>query len=384
MRYYLFLTLVFASFVAFSYSGLFPVFTEILGGTELNGNGCVCHSLERDYDVTVWVEGPDTLIAGQTGLYKMYMAGGPAEAGGYNVAGRFGTMSLTDTLSKWDYRSPNELVQAFPLVFPTTNDTIFWEFAYTASDSSETDTIYSVGLSLIFDGIPDSLDRWNYGPKLAITVIEDVVPVELISFSGFVHNDYVKLNWATASENNNMGFELEKSKVKSQNSKEIDWEKIGFIEGRGTTTEISYYFFEDKLTHNLNHNLRYRLKQSDHDGSFSYSNEIEIEIDNEMNFVLEQNYPNPFNPSTKIRFVIPKEVRNQKDFPSQTPRNDNTLVTLKVFDVLGREVTTLVNDYRDAGFYELGFNARGLSSGIYYYKLQAGDYSITRKMLLLK
>ncbi|HSL89000.1 MAG TPA: hypothetical protein VK870_06850, partial [Ignavibacteriaceae bacterium] len=71
MRYYLFLTLVFASFVAFSYSGLFPVFTEILGGTELNGNGCVCHSLERDYDVTVWVEGPDTLIAGQTRLYKM-------------------------------------------------------------------------------------------------------------------------------------------------------------------------------------------------------------------------------------------------------------------------------------------------------------------------
>ncbi len=376
MRYNFLLLLIFISFIALAYSGLYNHPTEILGGTELNGSGCVCHSLDRDYDVIVWVEGPDTLMAGQTGLYKMFMAGGPAEAGGYNVAGRFGTMSLTDTLSKWDYRTPNELIQAFPLVFPTTNDTIFWEFAYTASDSSETDTIYSVGLSLVFDGIPDELDRWNYGPKFPIVVTENIVPVELVSFNGSVNENTVHLSWITVSESNNYGFEVErsqKSKVKSQR----DWERIGFVSGKGSTTEISNYSLEDDLTltHNLNlpagsqgHTLHYRLKQIDLDGSFTYSNEIEIEFENEMNFALEQNYPNPFNPATIISYQL----------------SVNGFVSLKVYDVLGNEVRTLVNEYKPAGSYEAVFNASGLSSGIYYYQLKSGKFNQVKKMLLIK
>ncbi len=145
--------------------------TTLIGCTELNGNGCVCHTTEIDTSVYVWVEGPDTLMAGQTGNYKMFMAGGPAEAGGYNVAGRFGEMVLVDTYSVKHPLAPNELTQAFSLPFPTPQDTIYWAFAYTASDTSAAwDTIYSCGLSLVWDSIPDPFDRWNFGPKFPIKI----------------------------------------------------------------------------------------------------------------------------------------------------------------------------------------------------------------------
>jgi len=101
-------------------------------------------------------------------------------------------------------------------------------------------------------------------------------------------------------------------------------------------------------------------------------------------FRLEQNYPNPFNPVTKIRFVIPNEVRNLKDFSSQVSRNDNALVTLKVYDVLGKEVATLVNEEKPAGSYEVDFNASNLSSGVYFYQLKSGSFAQTNKMILLR
>ena len=109
------------------------------------------------------------------------------------------------------------------------------------------------------------------------------------------------------------------------------------------------------------------------------------------NFYLSQNYPNPFNPSTKIRFVIPNDlpadrqgVRNLKDFSSQTPRNDNSMVSLKVYDVLGNEVATLVNEEKQPGTFEVEFDGTGLPSGIYFYKLQKSGYIDTKKMVLLK
>ncbi|MEJ5263622.1 MAG: T9SS type A sorting domain-containing protein [Ignavibacterium sp.] len=103
-----------------------------------------------------------------------------------------------------------------------------------------------------------------------------------------------------------------------------------------------------------------------------------------VEFKLEQNYPNPFNPSTRIRFVIPNEVRNLKDFSSQAPRNDKTLVTLIVYDVLGNEVATLVNEEKPAGRYEVEFNAGHLATGIYLCRMQAGNYVSIKKMMLLK
>ncbi len=373
MRYNIILSGLFISFIAFSYSGLFQHNTELLGGTELNGAGCVCHTVDRDTSVKVWIEGPETLMVGQTGIYHMYLAGGPAEAGGYNVAGRFGTMVLTDSFSFWDWRTPNELTQAFPLVFPTPQDTIYWEFGYTASDSSSIDTLYSCGLSIVYDGIPDFLDRWNFGPKFPITIIQGNIPVELASFNALTKDKTVELNWITATEINNKGFEIERQAV-SEQSATGKWETIGFVPGSGTTTEPKSYSFTDNrsLTHNLT--LKYRLKQIDYDGSFTYSKSIEVNTVLPSLITLNQNYPNPFNSSTSISWQSPTGNRQ----------------TLKIFDVLGNEVATLVDEYRDAGNYEVTFSTETLgrtselNSGIYFYQLQVGDISVTKKMIFLK
>jgi len=146
--------------------------TKLIGCTELNGYGCVCHTVERDTLVKVWVEGPESLLVGQTGYYKMFMTGGPAEAGGSNVAGKFGEMVLVDSFSFQHPMALNELTQAFSLPFPTTQDTIYWAFGYKAIESSsEWDTIYSCGLSLVWDTIPDFHDRWNFGPKFPVKIL---------------------------------------------------------------------------------------------------------------------------------------------------------------------------------------------------------------------
>jgi len=370
MKNYIILAVVFISFITFAYSGLFE--RDLLGGTELNGSGCVCHTTEQDTSVSVWIEGPDTLIKGQTGLYRMYLANGPAEAGGHNVAGRFGIMSLVDTLSVWDYRSPNELTQAFPLVFPTPQDTIYWEFAYTAPDSAVIDTLYSCGLSLVYDHIPDFLDRWNYGPKFPIAVIDNIVPVEFVTFTAAASTNGILLNWNTATETNNMGFEIERLK-NSKIEKSNNWERIDFVSGSGTTTETQTYSFYDESLPSGKY--QYRLKQIDFNGMFEYSNVVDVEMISPTEFSLAQNYPNPFNPSTTIKYAIPNVTLSGVE---------GSRVQLKVYDVLGNEVAVLVDEYKSAGNYELDFNSQNLSSGIYFYKLRIGKNELVKKMLLLR
>ncbi|MDT3697422.1 MAG: choice-of-anchor V domain-containing protein [Ignavibacterium sp.] len=383
MKVYSVLFVIFVSFVVFAYSGLFD--HELLGGTQLNGSGCVCHTTEIDTSVMVWIEGPDTLISGETALFKMYLAKGPAEAGGYNVAGRYGTMSLVDSFSVWDYRSPNELTQAFPLVFPTPMDTIYWAFAYTAPDSVLTDTLYSCGLSIVYDSIPDARDRWNFGPKFPVTIIQSPVPVELVSFSAQIENNTVNLKWITSSELNNYGFDLERSIIKV-NRKEI-WESVGFVKGNGTTTNSNTYFFKDDISNITDKSqfIRYRLKQTDNDGSFKYSNEVKVEVEQLTDFSLLQNFPNPFNPVTKISYSIPANIYKGKG------TKESFLVTLGVYDLLGQEITTLVNEEKPVGVYEVIFNAGNLSSGIYFYQLKIQsanskvvDYIQTKKMVLMR
>ncbi|MCA2004149.1 MAG: T9SS type A sorting domain-containing protein, partial [Ignavibacterium sp.] len=175
----------------------------------------------------------------------------------------------------------------------------------------------------------------------------------------------VELNWSTATETNNRGFEIQRSQmseVKSQNS----WQSIGFVNGKGTTSGPQYYSFTDK---NLNAGTyTYRLKQVDFDGSFEYSNEIEVDVLSPDKFVLEQNYPNPFNPTTIISW--------------QSPISGHQ--TLKVYDILGKEVVTLVNEYKEAGRYKIEFDASNIPSGIYYYKISAGSFSDVKKMMVIK
>jgi hypothetical protein len=309
---------------------------------------------------------------GETGLYKMFLANGPAEAGGHNIAGRFGTMSLVDSFSVWDFRSPNELTQAFPLVFPTPQDTIYWEFAYTAPDSLVIDTLYSCGLSLVYDSIPDFHDRWNFGPKFPIVVIEDIVPVEFVSFTSSISKDFILLNWKTAAEINNSGFEIQRLKDYSI-EKLKEWESIGFVSGKGTTSEPQSYSFIDENLDAIEY--QYRLKQIDFNGSFQYSNTIEVKIAAIADFILEQNYPNPFNPSTQIHYKVPNFTQSGVE---------GSRVQLRIYDVLGNEVALLVNEYKLTGNYNIKFDAQNLTSGIYFYKLSIGKREVVKKMILMR
>jgi len=194
----------------------------------------------------------------------------------------------------------------------------------------------------------------------------EIVPVELVSFSGNYVNGNVELSWTTETEINNSGFEVER---KEQNTQ---FKKIGFLQGNGTTTEKHHYIFNDENVSAGTY--QYRLKQIDFDGSFGYSNIIEVDVSIPGKFSLEQNYPNPFNPTTKIKFTIA---------PPNLPKGE-AFVDLRVYDVLGNEVAILVNEEKPAGQYEVEFNAAGLPSGIYLYTLNAGQFNQTRKMILLK
>jgi len=169
----------------------------------------------------------------------------------------------------------------------------------------------------------------------------------------------VRLSWTTASELNNSGFEVQRS------TNQTNWATLGFVRGAGTTTEAQSYSFVDA---SASGRVFYRLKQVDFDGQFEYSNIIEVNAGVPKTFALEQNYPNPFNPSTAISYQLPVA----------------STVSLKVFDMLGKEVATLVNARQDAGSYTVNFNANTLSSGVYFYRLQAGNFVQTRKMMLVK
>ena len=188
-----------------------------------------------------------------------------------------------------------------------------------------------------------------------------VVPVELTSFTGVQNGSTVTLNWSTATELNNRGFNVERSELNQNN-----WQSIGFIEGNGTSTTPHAYTFSDK---NLNAgSYNYRLKQVDNDGSSKYINLAESFTIQPGTYSLSQNYPNPFNPTTMIKYSVPE--RNQ--------------VTIKIYNVLGSQVATLVNEVKPAGSYEVNFNASNLSSGVYYYTISAGKFTSTKKMILMK
>ncbi|MCW8995074.1 MAG: T9SS type A sorting domain-containing protein [Psychromonas sp.] len=188
----------------------------------------------------------------------------------------------------------------------------------------------------------------------------NIIPVELISFTASVNQKNINLNWITSTETNNQGFEVQR---KSCNR---EYEKIGFVAGCGTTTESHSYTFTDMNIPSGSYT--YRLKQTDFDGSYKYSNEVSAEVGIPVEFELSQNYPNPFNPNTKISFSIPLS-----DF-----------VTLKVYDVIGKEVTILVDEVKSAGYSAVEFDASSLPSGIYFYKIQAGSFTDIKKMVLLK
>jgi len=241
--------------------------------------------------------------------------------------------------------------------------TSIWEFAAATHYPPVTDTINFTGvenmqIALYYTGDSNDADFWYIDDLYLIDM--SPVPVELVSFTASVNINNVELNWITATEVNNSGFDIQR---RNENN---DYESIVFIEGHGTTIETQFYYFEDK---NLEEGTYYyRLKQLDFNGAFEYSNEIMVGVSNPISFDLAQNYPNPFNPSTKISFQIA----------------ESGFTSLKVYDVLGNEVATLVSEEKPTGEYEVEFSGSELTSGIYFYQLKAGNYIETKKMLLLK
>ena len=189
--------------------------------------------------------------------------------------------------------------------------------------------------------------------------VEYIVPVELASFTANASEGLVELSWITATETNNQGFEV-------QRSSGIEYETIAFVDGHGTTSETHVYSFVEKDI--AVGNYHYRLKQVDFDGSFNYSKVIEVDVQAPASFTLEQNYPNPFNPSTKIKFAIPVE----------------TEVRLNVYNTLGQQVAEIFNGRLKEGYHEVEFNAGSLTSGIYFYRLEADKFVDVKKMIVIK
>ncbi len=189
---------------------------------------------------------------------------------------------------------------------------------------------------------------------------EYILPVELTSFAANVVDNKIQLNWATATEINNQGFDIERK------SNTGEYQKIGFVGGFGTSTETHTYTYTDNNV--TAGSYTYRLKQVDFDGTFEYSNEVNVDIVAPLEFALDQNYPNPFNPSTTIKYSTAQDG----------------LVKLAIYNMLGEEVTTLVNKTQKAGRYEVNFNASNLASGVYIYRLDTPNFTSAKKLMLMK
>ncbi len=198
-------------------------------------------------------------------------------------------------------------------------------------------------------------------------IIEDIKPVELTSFIASATDKGIKLGWTTASEINNLGFGIERRQADVHN----DWRQIGFVNGNGTTTTQHEYSYVDESV--VSGTWEYRLKDMSTDGEVGYSSAVRVSINLVTTWQLEQNYPNPFNPQTTIRFALPAE--------SQT--------TLTIYDLQGKLINTLVNELEPAGQYDITWDATDMSgnrvpSGIYFYRLTAGEFSESRRMILLR
>jgi hypothetical protein len=200
-------------------------------------------------------------------------------------------------------------------------------------------------------------------------ILDSSIPVELVSFNASVVNGNVQLSWSTASETNNSGFSVERRNV--NNNTYTSWQNIAFVDGKGTTSQQTSYSYTDN---NVNTGkYQYRLKQIDFNGTFSYSDVVNVDINVPQKFALEQNYPNPFNPTTSVKFSLPVESK----------------VTIKIFNLIGQEVAEITNRNYDAGSHTVLIDGSLLTSGLYFYTINASgadgkDFTSTKKMLLMK
>ncbi len=287
-----------------------------------------------------------------------------------------------------DYIQGSEFVVAFNGGFGDTSKVRVGEVSGTGTSAtisyntadifleSEADDSWVINLddeNIIISYVDDESATPNDGEAI-VGSFDTPVPVELTSFSALIKDDSIELLWETATEVNNFGFEIERytplvSDIPpSRGESRGVWEKIGFIPGHGNSNSPKSYSFNDIKS--FGRKVYYRLKQIDFNGSFEFSNIIEINLEEEVpaNFVLNQNFPNPFNPETVISYKLSKESN----------------VELIVFDLLGNKIKDIVDEKQQAGSYSYNFNASELASGTYIYKLNADNNNEVKKMILIK
>jgi len=299
---------------------------------------------------------------------------------GWVVGGEGTILKTTDGGTNWNSQSSGTL-EGFSSVHFTDNNK-GWAVGTASTilnttDGGENWNSQSSGTLGGFSSVhfTDNNTGWAVGSFGTIlkTTNGGVIPVELTSLTASTSRGKVFLNWSTAAELNNLGFEVERKII--NNNREGEWVRIGFREGYGTTTEPKEYSYVDVVSDIQASSLSYRLKQIDFNGSYEYSDEVLVNNPAPSDYSLQQNYPNPFNPVTIIRYNLP--IKSQ--------------VELVVYNVLGESVTQLINEEKEAGRHSVEFNAADLPSGVYFYRLQAvptgrqaGSFVETKKMILLR
>ena len=275
-----------------------------------------------------------------------------------------GTGTATYTSTSYPLNGTYHVIIEYKIIEGTTNDTIK---LYVNPNLTNPVPVVSVS-DATADINPGAIALRQGGQATSITVggirvstmISDVTPVELTSFVANVVDGRVNLAWSTATETNNSGFAVERS------SNGVEFTQVGFVKGNGTTTEKNSYSFVDNSVNTGKYT--YRLRQVDFDGSYEISKSVEVNVGLPTEFSLSQNYPNPFNPSTTINFALPKSSN----------------VKLTIYNALGKEVATLINGTVEAGNHSAVWNASNNASGMYFFKLEAGNFTSTKKMMLIK
>jgi hypothetical protein len=328
-----------------------------------------------------------SLTSLSTSSYSLLEENGRLIAGGYcSETSAAPSIHTYDTLTQtWSSGGPRTTINALlrrpqdGMLFAASHDSGFY---YSLDQGTvwrqhnnglSTTKIYSLALLNDTTIIAGTLD----GIFFINSKLSAPLPVELTSFKASVRNSIVELRWSTASEVNNHGFEVERKLMvqgsgnttsnmnhETQNSL---WTPVAFVEGAGNSNAPREYSYTDRtISFGI---YSFRLKQIDRDGRYSYSHSIDVTIAaGPQRFTLEQNFPNPFNPSTTISYIIPSSGH----------------VSLHVTDLLGREVSRLVNAVQNAGSHSVTLDASSLSSGMYLYTLRSGNLSSTKRMMLVR
>ncbi len=314
----------------------------------------------------IYMEGGDTwYYDNPTPVHSMFKINGISDGSGDlgTVQGVTGT--FTEGMS-FSYNGDNSWIDHISNISPAymifNNVSPF----YGCAVANDAGTYKTIGASFEFGGLTDG-NSPSTKDELMAQIVDffglNPIPVELASFNAEVNENGITLKWETATETNNYGFDIERS------NNNISFEKIGTLKGKGTTTEAQQYSFKDAGITTGKGKVYYRLKQIDMDGNYDYTDAIEVEYSIiPAEFSLSQNYPNPFNPTTTIKFGLPKEVK----------------VTLKVYDILGNEVSTIVDQKMEPGYYKYEWNGVPFASGVYFYRLDAGSFVKIKKMVLVK